>query len=506
MKIIIVIILILVGVIALIGGVKSLKSTKKASQFFLLDGKLNLSSFVGTMTASNLSLGNMIFVCAIWGYFFSLSGAFWVAITIILLMVGYRIFGKHFKSYIEDSSNSGSLHEFISSLYSGKHNKALRYFSSLVTVTTLILAIILELHIAGTLFAQVFDIDVKNTFFVLLALISIYSILGGFKTVIHTDILQSILLLLAIIAGLIFYFNFDSNGGIQEYEFDKIITGTGWANSLGISFLGFGWLLINMDTWQRNSASRSLETSFKGIAISGSIMVVFVVLFALFGMYVRDAIVPIAQNLDISTSSGLFPFNDLFEISSVIDTPLLKICLSVLFSGLIMAAASTADTFFVVISHSLTTDVLISKSDESLGKLNEKENVFYGMVGRVIILISSFVIMSVWGILYYFNLLSDPLNLFYISYSVQFALLPALIWGIYRKGTLSSNAIVSIIAGILTALFVGFYNLPLVQSGFMKVKFLFRPDQWLGLLPLVTSVASLFVLLIISSINKKIKI
>lgn len=488
---IIIILLFALSIISVIAGFLSLKNSRTATSFFLLDGKLQLPNFIGTMVSSNLSLGNMIFVCAIWGYYFGLSGAFWVAITIILLWVGYASFGRYFKKYIEDTKNSGSLHEFISNLYKTNNStpKKLRYFSSLVTIVTLLLAIILELNIASTLFSIVFGFSVSATFLVLTLIIAAYSCLGGFKTVVHTDIIQFIFLVLAIIAGVYFYYKFDSSG-ITSYSFGTILSDTGWANSLGISFLGFGWLLVTMDTWQRNSAARNIDVSFTGIRWSVAIMTVFVILFALFGMFIKDAIEPFAAQHNITTSGGLFPFNDLFLIRDFISEPILKVLLAIIFVGLIMAAASTADTFFVVIGHSFTTDILISKTEESLGSLSDKQNLLFGTVGRIVIIASTFLIMIVWYILDRYNLLGDPLNLFYISYSVQYSLMPSLIFGLFYKKKNYKTAIISIVFGIIGTLFIGFFFLPKVQAADSDTYLLLRPDQWLGLLPFLTFLVS----------------
>ena len=414
--------LIFIAIVMIVSGFVALQKSKTATEFFLMGGNLKLKPFIGTMVASNLSLGNMIFVCSIWGYYYGLSGAFWVAITILLLIIGYYIFGKHFKSYVEDRKNSGSLHDFIAGLYTKEGNESyikLRYFTSFVTVLTLILAIVLELHIASTLFDTVFKTNsIGTTFVVLTALIALYSCLGGFRTVVDTDILQSLFLILAIIAGFYFVFTFEAKP-ITSFQLNTIFSGAGWANSLGISFLGFGWLLITMDTWQRNCASRSIDTSMKGVIIAGLIMTLFVILFALFGTYVKDAIEPILSSNNVKTSSGLMAFNDFLQIEQFVTPSLLKMAIGIIFIGLIMAAISTADTFLVVLSHSITTDLLISKTKPNLGELNEKQNVFYGTIGRASIVIVTFVIIGVWELLNYFKLLGDPLNLFYVSYSVQ---------------------------------------------------------------------------------------
>ena len=103
----------------------------------------------------------------------------------------------------------------------------------------------------------------------------------------------------------------------------------------------------------------------------------------------------------------------------------------------------------------------------------------------------------------YFNLLGDPLNLFYIAYSVQYSLLPALLFGIFYKRRNVTSAISSIIAGIIFTLFIGFYFLPKVQQGDMSDYLQLRPDQWLGLLPFLISLISAITYFIINLFNRK---
>lgn len=508
MDAIILVSLILIAIVMIVSGFNALPKSRTATEFFLMGGNLKLKPFIGTMVASNLSLGNMIFVCSIWGYYYGLSGAFWVAITILLLIVGYNIFGKHFKKYVEDRYNSGSLHDYIAGLYIKEgcaSSKKLRYFTSLVTILTLILAIVLELHIASSLFGTVFKVSsVGTTFVVLTALIALYSCLGGFRTVVDTDILQSIFLLLAIVAGFYFVFTFETKPIASiNFSIGSLIGDVGWANALGISFLGFGWLLITMDTWQRNCASRSIDTSMKGIIIAGLIMTLFVVFFALFGIYVKNSIEPILVGNNIQTSSGLLAFNDFLKIEQFVTPTVLKMAISVIFIGLIMAAISTADTFLVVLSHSFTTDLVISRSKPNLGELTDRQNAFYGTIGRASIVIVTFVIIGAWETLNHLKLLGDPLNLFYVTYSVQYSLLPALLFGIFFKNKSASNAIYSIIAGIVANFLIGFYFLPKVQIGDQNLYFFLKPDQWLALLPFLISLTSAVVYLISKLFNKR---
>lgn len=314
--------LIIVAIVALYDGIKARKSTRKASRFFLLDGKLKVPNLVGTIVSSNLSLGNMIFVCAIWGYFYGFSGVFWVAICIITLTVSYIFFAKYFKDYIEDRSNSGTLHEFISLGFYG-NPKMVRLTASAVTILCILFALVLELDLASKLANQVLGVSNSTSFIVLTGIIAVYSGLGGFRTVVFTDFMQTILLLSGIIAGVLFAISGDIGSGIwPTTTASEVLGGVGWHNAVGIVVIGFGWLLITMDTWQRNCSTRNLPSTKTGTWISGGIMTISVILFGLAGMYTKYSVEPYVESngLELILSGGFYPINDLFTVSSEVSS------------------------------------------------------------------------------------------------------------------------------------------------------------------------------------------
>ena len=77
----------------------------------------------------------MIYVCAISGYVAGWSGVFWMAICIILLGLGFWVFSSHFKAYIEDKSNVGTIHEYIAHPFRNDPNgRKIRFLAAVTTV------------------------------------------------------------------------------------------------------------------------------------------------------------------------------------------------------------------------------------------------------------------------------------------------------------------------------------------------------------------------------------
>jgi hypothetical protein len=110
------------AVLFLAEATRSYKKVKSLSYFFLLDGRVSLHPFTSTLVASNVSLGNFVFLCAIWGYFYGAGGPFTIAVCFVLAGLVYAFFLKFFRPYIEDRQNLGTIHEYIACRFSPEPN------------------------------------------------------------------------------------------------------------------------------------------------------------------------------------------------------------------------------------------------------------------------------------------------------------------------------------------------------------------------------------------------
>lgn len=478
--------------------------------YFLHGGELSFGDLTGTLVASNLSLGNMIFVCAIWGYFFGWEGTLWVAICLTLFIVGYVFFASKFRRYVEDKDNSGTIHEFIVQPYrsEGKgttESRAIRRAASWATIIALALALVLEVHLVGFLLQRTLDVPIVVGVGIFTVLIGGYVTLGGYRTVVITDKAQAYTMFAAFIAISLFLF-FVSGWSIPSLgsgEAARSFSDPGWANKTGISFIGAAWLLVTMDTWQRNCASRSLETTVKGAVAGGLILVGSVVLFAIIGMYVKAGLEPVlAEEMASQLSGGYYALADLVLYGpqgSVLE----NVLVGVFVLGLLMAGISTADTFLMVVAHSGTFDIKYShrrhpfredQATEDTGGENQDPSHRGSSVGfaRQATIWLSIGVVLIWLLLSGLNLLGDPLTLFFILYGAQFALLPGVLASSYSYRFRGMSLRHGMLTGVVFAVVFGGTMMVLMQrSPGMEIIGL-APSEWSVLTPLLTSlIASL---------------
>lgn len=193
----IIVTMLVVGALFLFEGRRGFKRSPNLQAFFLMDEPLRMGWYVGTLAATNFSLGNMIYLSLIWGYFYGLSGTLWLWIGFAIAAATFFLFIRKFPSvqqYIEDRSNSGSVHEYLEKSFSRQQGDAtarrIRFAASLSTVLCLLIALTLEIYLAASLLSPLIGVDVWVVFLVVTTLICVYSAIGGFYSVVLTDIIQ----------------------------------------------------------------------------------------------------------------------------------------------------------------------------------------------------------------------------------------------------------------------------------------------------------------------------
>lgn len=460
-------------------------------EYFLMDGNLKQGNFVGTMVSTNLSLGNFLYFCAIWSYIYGIAGVAWITLGVILMIISFVTFGPKFKEFIENRSNTGTIHEFLSSSYTkpslGAGPIKLRLIASLSTIITITLAIVLELQLASQILSIILGKQPWLIFFIISAIACFIAAVGGYWGVAVTDSIQAGFLYIALIAFGLTILN-DGNAAApysSSYPqgITNMISGIGWWNIASIIVFGIGWPLVTMDTWQRNSASRSLSVATKGIIIGGVLMVVAAFGWSMVGIYDHLALSTLANH-----SQGYDPFSDLFLIAA--NTTLLKWSLAILASGLIMAAISTADTFFVMSGHSLVSDVIVGVMRRGdYDSLSDIQNLSLTDIARALITLQWFVVLGVWFLLRGFGILQSALSLFFAAYAVQYSLLiPVMLSkpGVPKK---SGPAFWAITVGIIVSVFCGLGSSLALQYGW-SMPLNLSADQWLPLTPVLTVIAS----------------
>jgi Na+/proline symporter len=472
------------------------KRNRSLHGYFLLNGELRLPGFVATILSANLSIGNFVIFVASWGYLFGWGGIFWFTVNLLLNIIGYLLFLPVFRGYIEASTNSGTLHEFLAIAFATDlepYQRRIRFLASATTITGLLFAIVFELHLGTVLLAPLLGVNPVILFSLFAILICLYSAIGGFHTLVFTDFLQSAAIIVgsAIIIPTLLGAIHDSSAAANVYPLNLQALNIGVPNILGICLIGTGWFLVAMDQWQRSCATRSAERTRKGMILYFLIISAFGVLFGLVGMFARLMIegrLPAANAGQFS--KGANPLNDFF-LYAAIDPTVSPVIFALFAVALIACATSTANTFLIVSGHSFVTDVLIAVAKKtSIHQLSAEQEKGYLSVARASITGMAAFVIVIWVILATAGLLSDPLNFFFIAYSIQFALLAPMLFTRLPVRLYPSprGVFVSVLVGVIGAIGVGFGLWCLTQRGDPSLLFGLKASEWLPLTPLITTV------------------
>jgi Na+/proline symporter len=447
--------------------------------FFLMNGKLKLPGFVASILSANLSIGNFLVFIAAWGYAFGWGGLFWFTVNLVLNVVAYVFFIPAFRSYIEDHSNSGTIHEFLAETFAGPigepFSRRIRLVASATTIVGLLFAVVFELHLATQVIAPLVHLNTVLVFVVLTALICIYSGIGGFHTLVFTDITQSIAMIVGTLALLPIFKSLQSLPTTisltAAYPLSLSALNIGWPSILGICVIGSGWFLVAMDQWQRTCATRDSVRTRLGmtwylVSIAG-----FGILFGLLGMFVKTALTPaLSESLSGQLSNGANPLTDIFLAAQVTAVPTFLFALVAI--ALLAAAMSTANTFLIVSGHSFVSDLLVAVTRRSsINQLPlEVDRAFVAIARAVIIGMGVFVIAA-WILLTSRGLMADPLTFFFIAYSIQFALLAPMVFARLplRMRPAAPAVFVSLCVGFLGSLVFGFGFWAAQQKGVLSL-------------------------------------
>jgi Na+/proline symporter len=482
--------LLAVVAISLLKVIFDLKRTKTSRDFFLHGESLKLDALVSTLVATNLSLGNMVFVCAILGYFYGWSAVFWVVMTIVMLVVGFVIFAPHFKAYVEARGNFGTIHDFIATSHSDRSEEQYRtkLVSSVVSCLSLFMAMVIEAHLGTKILAEILQVDQVVLLALFTVLVCAYTATSGFYTVVFTDKMQAVLMAAGVVAGAVLFSllpgkTFSEAG--YAADVGTVLSGVGWPTAVGLVVLGFFWMLATPDTWQRNASSRNIDLTKQGTYIGGALMCAWVAVFAIAGMLIKTSIEPnLSADMVQRLSQGAFPFSDLFLLSFDRFGTLATLAAAVIALALIMAAISTLDTFLIVLSHVLNLDLGLSKRGHR--SLNEIEPAMDRMLllrGRLIVLVLSFAIFAGWLAFNAAGWLADPLSLFFVTYTIQFALGMPVVAGLYPQFR-SPRTVQGVIVGSAVAtVAVGAWAMH--NLGDETATFGLTPASWMALLPVL---------------------
>ncbi len=288
--------------------------------------------------------------------------------------------------------------------------------------------------------------------------------MGGFRAVIQTDKLQMKFIWGFIIVLSVFYLYYIFNNGGVTVNIAKIPENIFSLSNregltvflIGVTIMNIPTLVSNMSVWQRISGAENVETvvnGFKKSIVSLFLTWTFFVLLACFAF-----MIVIPENSQSLLSDLLI---------SISDNTIGKIVLFFIVLGMYGAMLSTASTNLIVVSHTISEDIIAKfKSKTTKERLNSKKD-FY--ISRIILTLSTITaILFVVGLKYFGFSIAD---LVFAIYGGSLTLFPLIMFSLFVSSKkikqLSTYAIVAVVIGFISGWVIAIYGKIIANSNFV---------------------------------------
>ncbi|MDG4714398.1 sodium:solute symporter [Winogradskyella marincola] len=353
------------------------KANKSAPWYLVAFGMIGASlsgvtfiSVPGAVEAKQFGYLQVVF-----GYLFG-----YIIIAFVLLPLYYRLNLTSIYTYLKDrfgktSYKTGS----VAFLISRTVGAAFRLF---------LVAKVLQL-----LVFDLFDIPFVITVIITIALIWLYTFKGGIKTIIFTDTLQTLFMLISVVVTIVFLasaLDLNSVKEIVDYtkesDLSKVFFFNDsndpqyfWKSFLSGIFITITMTGLDQDMMQKNLTCRSLKDAQKNM-LSFSVVLIFVnILFLVLGLMLTDYA---AKNGITATKDDLFP--------TIAMLPEIGIVTSAFFLlGLIAAAYSSADSALTSLTTSFCFDILDieNKPEASKKGIRKRTHIGFSIVLVIVIIL-----------------------------------------------------------------------------------------------------------------------
>ena len=233
-------------------------------------------------------------------------------------------------------------------LMSQRYNDTASLMLTIFIIIFMVIASAVQVIVMGRFFHAFFDIGYENGAILGTVIVLAYSMFGGFKGVVLTDLLQFVFFLFTGI--FLFWLTFSQSGGIEPVKLNAIANAqegyTSFFNNVAdnlayVITFGTSWM-IQANIWQRISAAKKGSDAKKMMLISFLAFIPLYLMVTYTGMFASVL-------YDVVPETGIIP-----DLISKLSSPVLS---AILFVGLCSAIMSTMDSLINTGALSLTVDV-----------------------------------------------------------------------------------------------------------------------------------------------------
>ncbi len=337
------IILLSVYILLLLGIALFDNKSETEEGFIIGDRKVGVMGFLASTAASVRDGGGLLSTVAVgflMGYGFY-NFYFGVCLGLLLLL----FFAPKARN-VAKAKGYVTIPEMVRDFVGPKTEKT----SAIVMIVCVFLIIALQFFVLGTFLQTVFGLSDVLSIFIVCSVVAAQLLLGGYKTIVKTDILQFFIMLLPI--ALLFFTPIKME---NITNFASLYQGQSTSHFLLMLLFGIILIFCAGDFWQRIFSAKSEAVAKKGILTSIASYLIITIPMTLLGIS-AIGIIPADSNSN----------NALFNIISNPAYP--AFIVGFLSLILVSATMSTIDTFSYVVSSTVIKDF-------SKKKLNKKEYV-----------------------------------------------------------------------------------------------------------------------------------
>ncbi len=425
-------------------GAMFFKKSNSLSDYIL--GGRGLGSFVTAMSAQASDMSGWLLMGLPGAIYMAGLGEAWIGIGLALgTYLNWLLVAKRLRVYTEVAGDSLTLPEFFENRFKIKGG-SMRLISGILIFVFFLIYTASGFSAGGKLFELIVGIDYQVAVIITTVIIVLYTFLGGFMAVCWTDLIQGILMILAIVIVPIVAFNaiggmdalsanlasspaafsdFFTNIDGGSIGFIAIVSSLAW----GLGYCGMPHVLVRfmaIKDAKMIKRSRRIATTWVVISLACSIII---------GLLGR---VYLSGNpLDAVTSETVF----IVMVDSLMPG----------FLAILAAIMSTADSQLLVVASSVSSDILPKFTKKEVG---QKSLVWISRIAIIVVSIVACIIAldensSIMGLVSYA----------WAGFGAAFG--PCVILSLYWKRFTYKGAIAGMVAGGLTVILWETFGSPL---------------------------------------------
>ena len=428
-------------------GYRCSKNNKSTDDFYLGGRKLGPLVTAMSAEASDMSSWLLMGLPGV-AYLSGIADPAWTAIGLALgTYINFLLVAKRLRRYSKIAGNSITLPQFFKNRYHDSSNMLL-YISAVVIVVFFIPYTASGFAACGKLFSSLFGIDYLIAMILSAIVIAGYTTLGGFLAASTTDLIQSVVMSIALIIVLVFGVNvaggidavtanakalpgyltmfgsYDATtGSANSYGFITIVSTLAW----GLGYFGMPHILLRfmaIEDEKKLSVSRRIASIWVVISMTVAIFIGIV------GYSMSKAGV-IEMLTGANSETIIIKIADIMSQNGVIAAFIAGIILA----GIMASTMSTADSQLLAASSAVSSDMLGEKL-----QTNDKNGMIAARITLLVISVFAVIIArdpnsSVFGIV----------SFAWAGFGAAFG--PVMLFSLFWKRTNRFGALAGMISG-----------------------------------------------------------